>query len=324
MIMPYHNSLCRQAELHYYDFLQDHRRQLVPESVTAHFKQCKYCQVQINKLEELLSRLEDQAEPELKQNSTTVTAMLKSHFGYLGQPVTCQTVKPFLPTLLDATLEIKIPTPITVHLDNCPQCCKDLDVIIDMGLSRKQLWRLGQLLADKPVENVVSCSQGRAAILAVVTMALHETNAEVLKHLCTCSDCRKSSYQYRETVRSELLRDQRDQQQFSCEEVLAADIFDYCFPYGIDPADDEYAKFRPALTSHVVACPECLGKMQKLHKIICGIIDRPESGVATIYTTDESAKTETADQTDNPYAGFPIRVELVAGEAAAEQARPAA
>jgi len=236
--------------------------------------------------------------------------MLKLHFAYIGRPVTRKTVRPFLPSLLDPALEIRIPTPITTHLDSCPQCSEDLEAIRGLNLTRKQLRRLSQLFAEQTAEDNVSCSQARAAILAVAIMALRETSAEVLKHLCACPDCRKQLYQLRETIREELLSSEAAPSKFPCEEVSATDIFDYVIPYGIDPSDDQYAKFRKSLTSHAAGCPKCLGKMQQLHNTIYGIAERDESEAVTVYYIDESAKVQPVGESDNLYAGFPIRVEI--------------
>jgi len=145
-------------------------------------------------------------------------------------------------------------------------------------------------------------------------MAFRETNAEVLRHLCICPDCRKALYQYRETTRGEYLRHGREQEKFPCEEVSAADIFDYVVPYGLDPADDQYVKFRESLTSHLRSCPTCLAKMQQLHKTIYNIAERAESDVVTVYHIDESAKAEAHNESDDIYAGFPIRAEIASRE----------
>ncbi|GAG28141.1 unnamed protein product, partial [marine sediment metagenome] len=99
------------------------------------------------------------------------------------------------------------------------------------------------------------------------------------------------------------------QDKFPCEEVSATDIFDYVVSYGLDPADDQYAKFRKSLTSHIVTCPNCLAKMQTLHNTVYNVAERAESEVVTIYNIDESAKAEAISESDDLYAGFPIRVE---------------
>jgi len=307
MIARNPNLLCKQAEPYYYDFLCDDSRGLIPESVVNHIEQCQNCREQINKLKAALSQA-DAIESEQGQVRSAVTAMLKLHFDYVGKPVTCNVVKPFLPCLLDPALEIRIPTPIITHLHNCQQCSEDLDMIRCLNLNRKQLCRLSQLFADERGKSNVSCWQAHDAVVGVLSMVFRETNQEVLKHICTCPHCRKLLYEYREAARREFLREKREQK-FPCEEVSASDIFDYVVPYGIDPANDQYAKFRKSLTSHVITCPTCLAKMQQLHKTIYNIAERAESDVVTVYYIDESAKTEARSESDDIYTGFPVRVE---------------
>lgn len=325
MIAPKHNSLCRQAERYYYDFLGKEGHVLIPKPIINHIKQCQNCQEQLNQLEGVLSQAEDHGELEQRQVSPAITVMLKLHFAYVGERVTCETVKPFLPTLLDPALEIRIPTPITAHLDNCQQCSQDFEAIRGLNLTPIQLRRLSQCLAERPTEDGVNCSQARAAILGVVLMAFRETNAEVLKHLCTCPNCRKALYQYRESVRTDLLHYKGPQKEFPCEEVSASDIFDCVVPYGLDPADDRYAKFRESLTSHLRDCPVCLAKIQELHNTLYGIAERPESEVITMYHIDDSAKAEILSESDDLYAGFPMRVDVTTheDEVKAKQLAPA-
>lgn len=265
MIAPNLNPLCEEAEPYYYDLLFDEGCGSVPGFILDHVEQCQHCQEQINRLKDVESEVEDLAESKQGQASSAVTVVLKLHLAYIGKPVTCGITKPFLPGLSDPALELGMPTPITVHLDNCQQCSADLETIRRQNLTRKQLHRLSQLFAKEPAESSVTCSQAQSAILATVLMSFHDTNKEVLKHLCTCPDCRKSLYQCRETFRQEHLRDERDRKEFPCEEVSASDIFDYVIPYGLDPADDQCAKFRESLISHLRTCPTCLAKMQQLH-----------------------------------------------------------
>jgi len=204
MIAPNHNALCGEAKPYYYDFLCDERCGLIPGSIINHIEQCQHCQEQIDQLKVVLSQTDD-IEPEQGQVSAAVTTMLELHFAYIGKRVTCKTVRPFLPGLLDPALEIQIPTPVTAHLDNCQKCREDIDTIRRLNLNRKQLCRLSQFLAEKPADDSVSCSQARAAILSIALMTFRETNSAVLKHLCTCPNCRKAIYQYRESVRADLV-----------------------------------------------------------------------------------------------------------------------
>ena len=158
MILSNYNSLCKDSENYYYDFLCSDRRGLVPESIIDHIKQCVHCQRTIERLELMLSQA-DAKEPEQSQADNTIAAMLQLHFSYIDKHVTCETVKPFLPTLLEPALKIKIPTPITAHLDNCRLCSEDLGTIQNLNLTREQLNRLSQLFADKDTGHDVNCAQ---------------------------------------------------------------------------------------------------------------------------------------------------------------------
>ncbi len=322
MIARNRNSLCREAKLYYYDFLSDENRGLIPESIIDHIEQCQHCREQIKQLKVVLSQT-DGVKPEQGQVSSAITTMLELHFAYIGKRVTCKTVSPFLPGLLDPALEIRIPTPITAHLDNCKQCSEDLEAIRELNLNRKQLCRLSQFLAEKPSDDGVSCSQARAAILCVALMTFRETSAAVLKHLCTCPNCRKALYEYRESVLTDMLHSEKAQKEFPCEEVSASDIFDYCLPYGIDPAADQYAKFRESLTSHLCSCFICLVKIQELHDTVYEIAEQAESGVVTIYHIDESAKAQPLGESEDLYAGFPISVEIASLEDKVNVEQPA-
>lgn len=304
------NSLCKQAELYYYDFILDENRKSVPEFIIDHIEQCQHCQEQLSRLKSVLSQTEDYTEPEQEQVNHAVTAMLKLHFAYIGEAVTCKIVRPFLPNLSDPDFKIRIPTPITAHLDNCRQCSEDLETIRKLDLSRKQLRCLSRFFADSSATDNISCTEAQDAIPPVVSMVFSEVRPETLKHLCTCPECSELLYQYREMTRRGLLRTTLVQHEFPCEKVSARDFFDYVIPYEIDPPNDQYVKFRESLISHLRICPSCLAKMQQLHTTIYGIYQRAESDVATIYQIGESAKTQIIDETEELYADFPIRVEV--------------
>ena len=318
MIAPNVESACQQARLHYYDFLFHESQGLVPASVVDHIQSCQYCQDQLDQLEGLLSQCHDYTDSGPRPAGLTVTTMLRLHFAYVGERVTCATVRPFLPSLLDPALKIRIPTPITAHLDNCPQCAEDLRTIRGLRLSRKQLCRLSQLFAANPADDRVSCSQVQAAMPAVVSMRFGETEGETLNHLCACPDCRERLYELRETVRRRCLHEKADRKTSWCDEVSATDIFDYVVPYGIDPADDRYPTLRGARVSHFRGCPACLAKMQELHRTVYGIAGRAESEVVTVFRVGKSARAPTPSQAADPYAIWPIRVEITSATEAGE------
>ncbi|MBN2592350.1 MAG: hypothetical protein JXA81_02500, partial [Sedimentisphaerales bacterium] len=246
-------------------------------------------------MKDLLVKVDEKLESEQSRKDSAITALLRLHFEYIGEPIKCNTVKPFLGSLADPVLQIRIPTPITTHLNKCKACRDDLLTLLDLHLPHKYLCRLGQMLADKPVEDEFTCSQVQSAIPAVVSTAFQETNAEILKHLCTCPDCREQLYQYRQSIHEELLHNETPQSGFPCDSISAADIYDYCLPYGIDPADDEYVELRESLASHLYSCPKCLAKIQELHRTISNIAERAESGIATIFDIDE-AKTNSSGE----------------------------
>jgi hypothetical protein len=324
MIAHNPKSLCREAELYYYDFLCNESRGFIPEPIANHVEQCQHCREQINQLETVLSQA-DSLESEQGRVSSAVTTMLKLHFAYIGKPVTCNIVKPFLPTLLDQALGIHIPTPIVTHVCDCQQCSEDLDIVRCLNLSRKQLCRLSQLFAEKSAgSDISSCTEAQNAIPSVVPMVFSETDLEVLKHLCTCPICRKLVYKERQKL-CDGLPEYTSSSEFPCESVSTSDFFDYVVPYGIDPANDQYAKFRESLTSHLRTCPTCLAKMQRLHDTVYYIIERAESEVVTIYHIEESAKAKATSESDDIYAGFPIRVDVKQREeeVKAEQLVPA-
>jgi hypothetical protein len=316
------DSLCAKAEPYYYDFLLSTGEEPVPEEIVRHIEQCRSCQDKLSQLQAALSQA-DNVDAEERQADSAIATMLRLHFAYIGKAVTCRIVKPFLPTLLDPVLQVRVPTPITVHLNNCPQCSEDLQAIAAMSLSRKQLGRLSRLFAENPLEDAVKCSQVHLSRSAAALLVLHKATAEALKHICVCPDCRKALYQHRQSVREDFLRCGEVQENFPCEQVSAADIFDYCVPYGIDPAADQYAQFRGSLASHVSICPTCLGKMQELHNTVYRIVERPDSEVVTTCHIDESAGVQTPTDPDDLYAGFPIRVETANSKSQAKPRQPA-
>ena len=309
MILANPDSNCANARLYYYDFLREETKGDIPQRVLEHIHQCWRCKDETSRLEGLLARAEEDS-AQRRRESTTV-ATLRLHFAHLGKEVACGTVKPFLPSLAAPDLEIGIPTPITTHLDNCQACSDDLLTLCNLGLTHKQLCRLGQLLADTPVEDTVVCSRARSAIPSVVSMVFRETSSKILKHLCVCPDCRKELYQHREAVRKQLPHNEIPENGFPCETVSESDIFDYCFPYGIDPANDQYAKFRESLTSHLRICPTCLARMQELHSKVCEITERSDSGVVTCHELAEGAEKPESSDFNELYADWPVKVRVL-------------
>jgi len=306
--------VCEQAQKYYYDYICEENGEPTPPEIAAHIDKCRHCQAAINKLKFELFETGINVDQSINKVDSALIANLKLHFAYIDKRITCENVKPLLPYLLCQTLKIRIPTPITVHIDNCEQCRKRLGIIQGLNLSRKQLQRLSQLMADRSAGQAVDCKQARLAIQSAAAMSWDGIPADELKHLCTCRDCQDLLFQERQSLLN-VLPECPGTPEFPCESVSVTDIFDYCFPYEIDPVSDEYAKFRQSLTSHLRSCRNCLAKMQELHKTVCQVVGRAESGVVTIYhIIDKSTKTEALGKRDDFYAGFPIRVEVMTRE----------
>ncbi len=320
---PYSN--CIDARVYYYDFLREETRQGIPEGALEHMIQCDDCRLEIERLRTVFERLDKKIDSTQSRKNTAIATLLKLHFEHIGEPVTCETVKPFLPSMADPLLQIRTPTPITAHIDKCRECNEDLRTLRGLKLTHKQLCHLGQLMADGATQNDVSCTQVRAVIKNIASIALGETNAEILKHLCTCPECRQQLYHCRQTLRNALPEDGPSQNDWPCEAVSAADILDYCLPYGLDPADDQYADFRESLTSHLRSCPTCMAKIQDLHNTICDILERPASEVATIYhITERPIEELPISESEEPYPGFPVKVELINRHNGTARKQPAA
>lgn len=133
---------CQEAEVYYYDLLYPDEG-AVPEVVRRHVAGCPACQEQMRRLREAL--FEEQRGPGLSRSwdEETIEA-LAQQFQLLDQQVTCSDVKPFLPTLARALPQIRIPTPVTVHVDHCLPCAEDLAAIQELDLTTDQLQRLSQ------------------------------------------------------------------------------------------------------------------------------------------------------------------------------------
>jgi hypothetical protein len=303
------NSTCEQAKAHYYEYLFGDTKECVSTHMLGHIDRCSSCQAEVRRLKVILAEGEEQTVGNATQTTTAITTYLRFHFVYLRAFVDCKTLKLFLPSLAIPALEVSVPTPITVHLDNCQKCTSDLKAIRRLKLTSKQLGRLGQLFAEEPGIDAHICSEARNAIASVGAVVFEGISAEILRHLCVCPQCRKLLYQDRES-RSEKLPRNSDQSPMPCDAVSPADIFDYVIPYGIEPDHDPQVMFPKSLTSHLINCPRCLDKMQKLHDTVYSILERHESGVVTYYEICDSGKESTVSSSDGLYKDWPVEVQV--------------
>ena len=303
------NSTCEQAKVYYYEYLSSDTKESIPTQTLGHIDRCSSCQADVRRLKVMLAENEEDPVESRKETNATIATYLRFHFVYLRALVDCKTLKLFLPSLAIPALEISVPTPITVHLDNCQQCVNDLQAIRQLKLTGKQHGRLGQLFAEESWVDTNACAEAQNAIASVGTMVFEGTSAAILRHLCVCPECRKLLYEDRKG-RSGKLPQNLEQSPIKCDAVSAADIFDYVIPYGIDPDYDTNAMFRKALTSHLINCPKCLNKMQKLHDTVYSILERHESGTVTCYKINDSNQDSAARSDEYLYKDWPIQVEV--------------
>lgn len=308
MVTSYNNQVCKQAEIYYYDYISKENIEQIPENLIEHIGQCPHCRKNIDLLKNGLTS-QKSTKSGTRQIAMAVTDLLNLHMAYIGDKVVCSTARPFLPVILDPNLGIRIPTPITVHLDHCRQCAEDLKTISSLKLTSTQSYRLSQLLADKADQDTVSCRQAQAAIPAVSSMSYKGISEQILKHLCTCEHCRQDLFEYRETSRKEARHENEARKDSVCGKLTMSDIFDYVVPYGLDPTL-ENAISESSISSHLRSCSACLAKIQTLHEIIYGIVEKAESKVATIYRFNEFSETPEPGGFDDLYAGYPINVEI--------------
>jgi hypothetical protein len=300
-------SECLDSRLFYYDFIADERKGSVPEKVLRHIAQCQHCRAEIHRLKEQLESAGN-AEGDTKSLTTSyLVSILKLHFAFIDKPVNCSAVKPFLPMLAVLALEIKIPTPITVHLDHCLECSNDLLTLQSLGLTENQLIRFAQFLAHLPLKEPLSCRKIQSSMPLMLSGTAEVVNAQVLMHINICSRCRKVFYQYWDSILSALSEKKGVQSQM-CEEFSKEQLFNYCFPYDIDFSLKDNILLRSSVTSHLRQCPECLNKMLNFHKTIYDITVRPDSETLTYYSLQGKSKSSVKTGSEKTYGDFPITV----------------
>ena len=303
------SQICEEAELYYLSLAFGGEYGDAPEQIVSHVESCGYCQTQLKALKDHLLTA-GTADSDNSQLPEAQIHMLGLHLAHLGKEVGCEVVKPFLPSLLEPSLKVAIPTPITVHLDRCELCRRDLAAIEAMGLSGKQLNVLNSTLSDDSSLQNVDCSVAASAVRQYVDLDFRTVEPEVVRHLCCCKVCQALIYKARaEKIKG--LREKNAQTVFPCESVTFSDVFDYCFPYGLVPCSDQYAGFREPFINELKQCARCLQKVQDLHQQVYAIKQRPESGIVTVYEIGELPKSEVAREADSNYSGFPVSVRAV-------------
>ena len=286
MIGWYDSCRCEQAREYYFDYLESSSRDAIPSAILTHLATCPDCQGQVHRLGDMMACPAPSESTGTQEYRDAVMAdLLQHHFVYIETPVSCSMVKPFLPSLADPDLEIRVPTPITAHLGRCMACGEDVAVLREYHLSGGQLHRISRFLGRKGTTEAPLCTEMSEVMISVGSLFFEGIRPEVLTHLCVCPTCRDHVYQYRAWLQTDLEGRELDAERpFPCEKIVEADLFDYVLPYGLDLEADPCGRFRQSFCEHVRRCPKCLAKIQQLHRQIFGMADRSDSGVMTTFS----------------------------------------
>lgn len=302
------SEACDRAAVYYHDLLEDERNPAVPQAVIEHIERCGRCQRRLERLREALWELENGGAGLQSQRDRGLLSELQSQFEFLDEPLTCARVKAFLPNLLVPAAPIRIPTPVTVHVDQCPACAEDLESLRALDLSAEQLARLSRLYADSSANGFWVCLRVQSKLSLVWPGSLEGADAEALDHLCVCPRCRNRLYQQRQRLLDRELYDSVGQRALCCADISADDVFDFVVPYGgVELFGGNGRSERGP--EHVRSCPHCLEKAQRLHRTVYGIVERPNSGVVTVYRTESSPR-RAGVETESPYRDYPIDVQV--------------
>jgi hypothetical protein len=282
MISRHDHSQCEKAREYYFEYLESSSRWTIPGAILTHLATCDHCRVQVDRLDEAVGA-GPAASGDWKDEQDDVTIdLLSHHLAYADSAVTCTQVKPFLPSLADPELEIRIPTPITAHVDRCEQCRADVATLRSLQLSGRQLHRLSRLLMASGGAVSHPCTHAAAPMASMADLRFEGIDPETLDGLCACPDCRSHVFHLRSQRLDELHADGQGCK--ACPGVSSVDLFDYVLPYGLALDADRSGKFRQSLSDHVRQCPTCMAAIQELHQQVFGMAARGNSDVMTYYS----------------------------------------
>ncbi len=254
MCLSEQNGLHWGAVKWYYEFVVGYGPD-VPEAIIRHVRRCLVCRKQIARLKEAVRGAGGETRGSRSTMKRDVIDTLSLHFGCLEERVTCGRVKPFLPGLLLPSVQVRIPTPITVHIDHCPECAEDLQALRRLGLTAEQLERLEQLYRSDSLDTspraglktgsawpklvrprlrlagALRCRRARSGISAFVRGRLEDLDAETLNHLCTCPRCRPHVRRNRQDLLENQTNDAGSPTACAAD-IPLAQLFDYAVPYG--------------------------------------------------------------------------------------------
>ena len=301
MRAPDGSGRCRDAEEYYYDLLERDGDE-VPEAIRRHVETCPFCREQIARLREALAQAVDPGDRLQEGIAETLTR----HFARLGDEIGCCDVRPFLPSLLLSSPQVHIPTPITVHVDQCQACADDLATLRQWDLTDDQLCRLSRLYGTSPDQSLLRCAQVQPQVPAIASLSFDDIDPADLAHASECPYCRIEVFRHRQVLLSAARQSDSSEPDLACDDITAADLFDLVVPYDLPDADGLHDR---RLAGHVCDCPACLRRLQELHHSVYGIMDRPDSPITTVYRVQDHAATDSERREENrPH--YPVEVDV--------------
>ena len=229
-----------------------------------------------------------------------INAVLQAHFDYADECVTCQIVKTFLPSMASPDLVMTIPTPITVHIDQCQSCQNDLLAIQSLHLSEVQLQKLTYGLNQaSETTQIEHAHLHESELRAIAGMTYEHLDSYELEHACTCHTCQERLLSVRETLQASC-----SEPSDLCETLDWEDLFDFVFPIGSNPLSDEYIAFRKATIEHIGSCGHCQKRLKQLNQLIVQLMHPNGSPVVTRF----ELHAEPSLQSNDLYGDYPVRV----------------
>ncbi|HEX42433.1 MAG TPA: hypothetical protein ENN81_10305, partial [Phycisphaerales bacterium] len=242
------------------------------------------------------------------QETTYVRQMarvLDAHFRWADRHVECRTARLYLPAMACGRLCVRIPTPLTVHLDHCEACRGDLEAIGDLDPGFEGAVRLTEMLNAQQSPQKRTCEEAAGAVAAVAGGRLSEVPPEVLGHMRTCRVCRQAVYDSRQALIDGLDRHDRQTRGWTPDPrncISGGQVFNLAtvWPGG--------CQMDAATLDHVGQCAECLGRIQAAHRTVSCFLEPRGSVVATRFHLVSDAERRSDPRSSADYSGYPIRV----------------
>ena len=82
MVTPNDNSLCKQAEDFYYDYVMNEGKEEIPAELIEHMDMCSDCKSSMDELQTQLAAIEQDTE---SQRDTITLDNLELHYSYINK-----------------------------------------------------------------------------------------------------------------------------------------------------------------------------------------------------------------------------------------------